>query len=717
MCIPEAKLVDKSVVDGAAGDYLANPITILHQGRSTVRFQVEQNWVVGEMGWLAVNYEPADGSALEICRTTEALNDASSTPGHTAKCFNGVAKIDIFAYDCSFVDVVDIVIPGSCEAWSDDGKKAAFHFTVPCDPEPVMGGGSCADPVCTPEARLDNKSVADGAYGDTLSNPVNIVHYGVETVKFRVEQTWKDGDMSWISVDYKPAEGSFETVCLSTEAVNDVSSTREYTAKCISGVAVIDVYAYDCTFTEVPVIEGGVPAACQAWTGSGKTSHFRYTVPCDRMDAAYCTDEPECIPEARSDHKSVSDGANGDFTSIPVTILRQGGSTVEFQVEQNWKDGDIGWIAVDYAMADQTTGTTCDNTEAVGLGESTPSYTAVCDNGVAEIDVYAYDCTFADVENIDARVPGSCQPFIDIGKKVHFHFTLPCLCIDDLSQLPASSDKALADSSATAAPTWTPVVLATNVVQCDTDIFENYESSGQSESWKHGSEYHDDSFTTFLGRLGREHSVVSKVFEIPKNTEYIDLTFDFFDINETPNSPNSDKIMVGVQGSFLDLDLFNADGRNKKVFYSDIEVTFNFDDSSTSYSVNMRIPKEWYANHVYKLPISFKIETTRDISEDSYGVDNFRLHATCERRQLDTKDSIMPPASEPDEAGDDDSFYCLSADFPCEGGAGMVNVCHYSTRKGYETFCIPEADSEILRFYSHDYCGPCVGGFGGVNMK
>jgi hypothetical protein len=67
---------------------------------------------------------------------------------------------------------------------------------------------------------------------------------------------------------------------------------------------------------------------------------------------------------------------------------------------------------------------------------------------------------------------------------------------------------------------------------------------------------------------------------------------------------------------------------------------------------------------------------------------------------------------------EDGSFYCLSDDFPCEGGnGGMVHVCHYSARKGYQTFCIPEADSEILRFYNHDYCGPCVGGYGGVQLE
>ena len=64
------------------------------------------------------------------------------------------------------------------------------------------------------------------------------------------------------------------------------------------------------------------------------------------MDSTFCVDEPKCIPEARADHKSVTDGTQGDFTSMPITIVHQRGSSVEFQVEQKWKDGDIGWIAV-----------------------------------------------------------------------------------------------------------------------------------------------------------------------------------------------------------------------------------------------------------------------------------------------------------------------------------------------------------------------------------
>jgi len=60
------------------------------------------------------------------------------------------------------------------------------------------------------------------------------------------------------------------------------------------------------------------------------------------------------------------------------------------------------------------------------------------------------------------------------------------------------------------------------------------------------------------------------------------------------------------------------------------------------------------------------------------------------------------------DSDDEDVPYCLSDDYPCEGEEdNMVFVCHYSARQGYQTFCVPEADSDILRFYPHDYCGNC----------
>jgi len=64
--------------------------------------------------------------------------------------------------------------------------------------------------------------------------------------------------------------------------------------------------------------------------------------------------------------------------------------------------------------------------------------------------------------------------------------------------------------------------------------------------------------------------------------------------------------------------------------------------------------------------------------------------------------------SEPDDV---EEHFCAVEDYPCGPDHDKVHVCHYSARDGYKTFCVPEPDSDVLRFYPKDYCGPCVGGY------
>lgn len=54
--------------------------------------------------------------------------------------------------------------------------------------------------------------------------------------------------------------------------------------------------------------------------------------------------------------------------------------------------------------------------------------------------------------------------------------------------------------------------------------------------------------------------------------------------------------------------------------------------------------------------------------------------------------------------------FCASEDFPC-GDEGYVHICHYSVKDGYQTYCVPEADSDVATYFPKDYCGPCVGGY------
>jgi len=58
-----------------------------------------------------------------------------------------------------------------------------------------------------------------------------------------------------------------------------------------------------------------------------------------------------------------------------------------------------------------------------------------------------------------------------------------------------------------------------------------------------------------------------------------------------------------------------------------------------------------------------------------------------------------------------DQHFCVVEDYPCGPNNDKVLACHYSARDGYKTFCVPEEDSDALRYYPKDYCGPCVGGY------
>jgi len=58
----------------------------------------------------------------------------------------------------------------------------------------------------------------------------------------------------------------------------------------------------------------------------------------------------------------------------------------------------------------------------------------------------------------------------------------------------------------------------------------------------------------------------------------------------------------------------------------------------------------------------------------------------------------------------EDTPYCSHKDYPCNGDEkNMVYVCHYSSRAGYQTFCMPEMDSDVIRFNKNHHCGPCDG--------
>jgi len=242
--------------------------------------------------------------------------------------------------------------------------------------------------------------------------------------------------------------------------------------------------------------------------------------------------------------------------------------------------------------------------------------------------------------------------------------------------------------------------------------YEDFENPGETDTWTGGLEsFAFDS--TILGRLGRENSGTYKRFPVPTVASSLDLSFDWYNTDNFDSSV--DKFFIGVQDIEQELVLTGASGSASN---SGVSYTFQQDGSNSQiYNVGVNIPKSLYSNG--ELLVSFRVETSDTATK--IGIDNVSIIGLCpnsEARNLEelaTKKEDQLPSSKPKWGADDGSYYCLAKDFPCEDDKDKVQVCHYSSKGGYHTFCVPEADSEVLRFYSHDYCGPCVGGYGEIN--
>jgi hypothetical protein len=127
------------------------------------------------------------------------------------------------------------------------------------------------------------------------------------------------------------------------------------------------------------------------------------------------------------------------------------------------------------------------------------------------------------------------------------------------------------------------------------------------------------------------------------------------------------------------------------------------------------------ASQTPKIQMTFKLPCIDPCPEDAEPVAR-RLDRTVETAsakdfERETKEFVSASSTnlEPSIDGKDGHF-CVGEDYPCGDDDDRVYVCHYSARDGYKTFCVPEADSDVLAFYPKDYCGPCVGGYGG-NVK
>jgi hypothetical protein len=421
---------------------------------------------------------------------------------------------------------------------------------------------------------------------------------------------------------------------------------------CFEGFADVSIFVFVGVGFNAELCE-----ACQAPTeNSIDMVAYYFELPCEPICGP-----TDCIETAELQE---SIGASVDLPDDAIEIVSQDGDTVEFVVNQLWGDVSIEMIAIHYH--DSISSQECDMQQGVEIGRRM-TYEAVCFEGFADVSIFV----FVGV-GFNAELCEACQaPAENSNDMVAYYFELPCTPICETAET---------------AETPTPAPQASTLDCYPGPVIQDQVGTCSSTSEPIAIQAQDGNKVTFTvtnnwSGAGVLDQVAVRLPAYP-STDY--------------TCWNSFLVESGAEITTV----FEATCING---IAEIEVYLH--DGDFGSGDNAQIHSSCSPQAETKNCAFFYVLPCND----------------CERRLDDlnfkeafTAEEVVAGVNEPSE-NDEDIPYCVTEDYPCEGeGSDMVHVCHYSARKGYQTFCIPESDSDILRFYPHDYCGPCEGGYGGA---
>jgi hypothetical protein len=272
---------------------------------------------------------------------------------------------------------------------------------------------------------------------------------------------------------------------------------------------------------------------------------------------------------------------------------------------------------------------------------------------------------------------------------------------------------------------------------------ESFED-GISEGWTSGSLHKQLGGNLFLGGLGVESNAYLKEYTVPLDgTKHVQVDFTVLKFGVWHPEDEVYFRLWKLKIPVRDYETATTIDRKKKEGEGEEEVHVQ------SRSYTMRIPRA-YLQVGGKLQIGFEIfwaghMTPRNAasSKKSAGVDNLVLLARGEichsvhdvpkaasgfsHGNVATTAKMVDSSSSHDENKPDldDGYFCPAKHFPCrleselEGSIGfgsdiqaqLAEVCIYSRAKGYITQCIPESDTDMLRYHDNGYCGRCSDGY------
>jgi hypothetical protein len=212
---------------------------------------------------------------------------------YKAKCENGWAAVSIAAGNDkgNFKLFQDIhVVEPFCQAGAelpdfDSSTRCYWELQIPCNPACNSNRrlGEQGSLLTLPASELVNcktlsKAVdmynipVDHCVATMTEDPITIVSQDGDTIKFTVT---KDCNSNWFAADYIASDS--ELVCHKTL---DCVEQREFTAKCVDGATIVDLYAHGHAYKQADGSPLVIPKACDASGSDNSLCHFRYILKC-----------------------------------------------------------------------------------------------------------------------------------------------------------------------------------------------------------------------------------------------------------------------------------------------------------------------------------------------------------------------------------------------------------------------------------------------------
>jgi len=413
-------------------------------------------------------------------------------------------------------------------------------------------------------------------------------------------------------------------------------------------------------------------------------------------------------------------GSNEPIPEDAIKIIHGENVNVTIEISQLWSVDANASVFLHYHT--ERHGSVCEGTRDLSYDDILVK-NLECYEGWTDVGIFIYFDQELTLEECDECKP----PDSDEENVIAYYIEVPCEPICESLGPSASPSVGASASPTTDTPTTTPTTGGTSATSsarpsggpsASATFTEAPASSLTKSSAPQEAECHDgilvmqkDTTVDSICEYSSEPIIIEEFGESSSN----EVRFSFYNNWEAPLTQFE---LYYDRGDGPECQSLNSLPRSEmygnvltaicdsNTHMADIEVYITSKESDSSLECGDKGARS--CAYVYKIPCSEDVVCNDVRRLESNIGDSLENDANINIEQGFMTEEMKAAAEPSDES--EDTPYCVHEDYPCKGDEeNMVHVCHYSSRAGYQTFCIPEMDSDILRFNKQHHCGPCDG--------